>query len=214
MNSDLSIKELRALRDKFVVALWTCTLKKYDGALLVKPLEELNKIYISKGGHPRPISHATAKYWEDPENKINASKDPNPIVKVDENYNIIRKSHLRFMQPRTAIKEPEPQIIPQQQVTDDSGYYRINISWTDRGNVDRSIVEEMKGFFVNLGLKQVTESSQSNGYDMEHTIEYEFHGSNDAYLILKRSAMLTLDILLARTTEFHIVIHGKKLGTI
>lgn len=214
MNSDLSIKEIRSLRFKFKVALRACAAKKYDGTVLVEPFENLNKLYKDKGGKPKPIPHATAKYWENPENKINASKDPNPIVKVDENYNIIRKSHIRFMQPRTAIKEPEPQIIPQQQVTDDSGYYRINISWTDRGNVDRSIVEEMKGFFVNLGLKQITELSQSNGYDMEHTIEYEFHGSNDAYLILKRSAMLTLDILLARTTEFHIVIHGKKLGTI
>lgn len=120
------------------------------------------------------------------------------------------------MQPRTIIKEPEPVVsaAPQQPVTEDSGYYRINISWTDRGDVDQCIVKEMTNFFENLNLKKVAENSHSNGYDTEHTIEYEFHGSNDAYLILKRSAMVTLDILLSHTNEFHIVIHGKKIGII
>jgi hypothetical protein len=114
----------------------------------------------------------------------------------------------KIIEPRTELPALKPD--PEPTISSNIGYYKINISWTERPDVDYNIISKMQQFFDDLGLERGEISELNTGYTIEKTIEYRFKGTHDGYMMLKRTAMAVLDIL-HEGEEFKVVVHGKKM---
>lgn len=221
-------KELDRKRGLMREAFQRCAQRGFDARLLLEPYKriciELRKI----GGKPETPEYCSERYWQDENRWANQENCKNKIIGVDEDFNIIRERPTAPMKPRkvTIAKTPDvPQkpvesniqlaptiepIIHTPKTAPEIGYYRINISWTEKPDVNYDSITKMQFVFKELQLEQKDIHELNNGHEIEKTIEYKFKGTYDGYIMLKRAVMAFLDAL-AGTQEFNIAIHGAKI---
>ena len=69
----------------------------------------------------------------------------------------------------------------------------------------------IQDFLSKLGLKETEKDINNNGLVVEHTIKYEYNGSDDAFIVLKAGSQFILDTISKSDYEkFNIAIYGKK----
>ena len=233
-------KELDRKRGLMREAFQRCAARGFDARPLLEPYKkiciELRKI----GGKPETPEYCSEQYWQDESRWTNQENCRNKIIGVDEDFNIIRERPTVPMKPRkitiskssevpqepvesnvqlTPTNEPmignsQSQSISQKyftpRTTPEIGYYRINISWTEKPDVNYDSITKMQFVFNELQLEQKDIHELNNGHEIEKTIEYKFKGTYDGYIMLKRAVMAFLDAL-AGTQEFNIAVHGAKI---
>lgn len=233
-------KELDRKRGLMREAFQRCAARGFDARPLLEPYKriciELRKI----GGKPETPEYCSERYWQDDTRWANQENCKNKIIGVDEDFNIIRERPIVSMKPRKVtiskspevpqepvesnvqlaptnepmVGNPQPQPISQKyfapKTEPEIGYYRINISWTEKPDVNYDSITKMQFVFKELQLEQKDIHELNNGHEVEKTIEYKFKGTYDGYIMLKRAVMAFLDAL-AGTQEFNIAIHGAKI---
>jgi hypothetical protein len=219
-------KELDRKRGLMREALQRCYIKQYDGRPLLKPYADICVELYKIGGRPETPEYCNPDNWKDPERWSKQSENKTPVRGTDDDFNIIRERQNTSMQPRKKViaprlkEESKAKQVPKSapvptedaqpsSVQSEIGYYKINISWTERPDLDHKIITKMQQFFDDLGLERGEVSELDTGYVIEKTIEYQFKGTHDGYMMLKRTAMAVLDIL-HEGDEFKVVVHGKK----
>lgn len=209
------IKPLKRKRAHIKEAIQRYYNKGYDARPLLKSYEEISEVLIGLGCNlGDPPQYCRPEEWKNPVRWCNHSRNKHPVLGVDEDFNIIREGEVIIkerrpspsMQPKTKYIEQREE--PRQDTTKEieKGYYRINISWTERLDVNRESISKIQIIFKELGLELVRDCAECGN----HTIEYRFQGTYEEYALLKRTAMATLDAL-AGTQEFNITIHGQKI---
>lgn len=221
----LSIETIRAKRQRLMDRMRVYAKKHYDGSPMLPGYNKLTKALGARSTSDDPIF--TAEYWKNPKNIDRQSKNKNPIIGVDENFDLVWA-----VAPRTAIKpNPSPIVAPytikdnpviiaskgisnnpvnpkffepvQTQPQTNKSYYKFIMSWSDASlSADNGFIAKMHEFFQSLGLEQC--------FEEPGTIEYKFKGSEDSYTMLKRVAMTMIDTFNDQNVE--IGIYGNKLN--
>lgn len=199
--------------------------KHYDGGPMMPGYEAATKALGIRSSSDDPIF--THEYWKKPKNIDRQSKNKNPIIGVDENFDLIW-AHA----PRKIIKpNPSPILAPyavndtpaiiaskeiinnpvtskhfepiQTQPQINKSYYKFIMSWSDTTlSTDDGFIAKMHTFFQSLGLEPC--------FKEPGTIEYKFKGSEESYVMLKRIAMTMIDTFNDQNVE--IGIYGNKLN--
>lgn len=233
-------KELDRKRGLMREAFQRCAARGFDARPLLEPYKRICAELRKLGGKPETPEYCSERYWQDATHWANQENCKNKIIGADEDFNIIRERPTVPMKPRkvTISKTPEvkPAIVerkiqlaptnepaignPQTKLVDSKyhtpktepeiGYYRINISWTEKPDVNHDSIAKMQFVFNELQLEQKDIHELNNGYGTEKTIEYKFKGTYDGYIMLKRAVMAFLDAM-AGGQEFRITVHGKKI---
>lgn len=217
-------KELDRKRGLIREAIQRCDINGFDARPLLDPYKRICEELWKIGGRPETPPYCRPENWENPVKWANQAKCKNPVVGVTDDFTIIRERPIAPMKPKkVTIDRPVEthKLEPAKQATStiqnstpkkelESGYYKINISWTEKPDVNRDSISKLQFIFNELGLKQAECHELNNGYTVEKTIEYIFKGSKDAFIMLKQTAMATLDAL-AGNQEFNILIHGKRI---
>ena len=72
-------------------------------------------------------------------------------------------------------------------------------------------IKIIQEFLSKLGLTEIDKDITNNGLMVEHTIKYEYKGSDDAFDVLKNGSQFILDTFSESDYEkFNIAIYGKK----
>lgn len=107
----------------------------------------------------------------------------------------------------------QPTIIQKEQNTKPSNNsYVLNLSWTELfQSSEPKPIKMIQDFLSKLGLKETEKDINNNGLVVEHTIKYEYNGSDDAFNVLKAGSQFILDTFSKSDYEkFNIAIYGKK----
>lgn len=80
--------------------------------------------------------------------------------------------------------------------------FRLVLAWDEGLGVD--ILHKAEQYFEQLGIEQVKKESS----DHEHEIEYKFEGTVEGFNILKKSAIVALDLISG--CDFRIAIYGNR----
>ena len=210
------------IRQKLNDAFNYCLKNKYDGRPLVEAWERFVKVAQSIGGHPVSKPHHKAEYWENPETYCNQAGNKNPIIRVTEDFEIIRKKDLakasqqasrcdiiytkndNQMQPRrtTIERQPTKPVQPY--------YYKVNISWVERNDTPKDVIKRVLHYLEVTGLEPVKIHDFNNGHEIEKTAEFKMQGNEGEFRWVKRGVMGLLDCLVGGIPEFNIAISGKK----
>ena len=86
-------KELNKKRVIIRDALERYYRKKYDGRPLIKAYQQVCEVFRSLGGNPKTPVYCDPKSWTNPEAWSRASQCKNPIIGIDEDFNLIRARH-------------------------------------------------------------------------------------------------------------------------
>lgn len=220
-------KELDRKRGLMREAFQRCAARGFDARPLLEPYKRICAELRKLGGKPEVPEYCSEQYWQDPVRWNNQAECKNKITGVDEDFNIIRERPAATMKPRKVTiskPEPKPDSTPKVQekapettpqpdtpkVVPEIGYYRINISWTEKPDINYDSIKKVQYAFRRMQLEQKDVHELNNGYEIEKTIEYKFKGTREGYLMLKRAVMAFLDAMDGEQ-EFNIVIHGKKI---
>lgn len=210
------------IRQKLNDAFNYCLKNKYDARPLVEAWERFINTAQSIGMKPESKPHHKADYWEDPETYVNQTNNKNPIIRVTEDFEIIRKKDLakasrgasRYdiintknndeMQPRRTTIEHKPRKPVQPY------YYKVNISWVERDNTPKDVIDEICEFMKGAGLEPVSVHDFNNGYEIEKTAEFKMQGGEESFRWVKRCIMSHLERFVGGIPEFNIAISGRK----
>lgn len=210
------------IRQKLNDAFVYCVKNKYDGRPLVEAWGRYLEVARSIGGKPESKHFHKAEYWDDPETYSNHANNKNPIIRVTENFEIIRQKDLakstkgrvqsdiidtknnNQMQPRRTIIEHQP-TKPVQPY-----YYKVNISWVERNDTPKDVIKRVLHYLEVTGLEPVKIHDFNNGHEIEKTAEFKMQGNEGEFRWVKRGVMGLLDCLVGGIPEFNIAISGKK----
>ena len=221
------------IRQKLNDAFNYCLKNKYDARPLVEAWERFISTAQSIGMKPESKPHHKADYWEDPETYANQANNKNPIIRVTEDFEIIRKKDLAKasrgasrcdigeangslkrdiintknndeMQPRRTTIEHKPRKLVQPY------YYKVNISWVERDNTPKDVIDEICEFMKGAGLEPVSVHDFNNGYEIEKTAEFKMQGGEESFRWVKRCIMSHLERFVGGIPEFNIAISGRK----
>lgn len=94
----------------------------------------------------------------------------------------------------------------------DTHSYTLNLSWTELfQSSEPKPIKIIQEFLSKLGLNEIDKDITNNGLMVEHTIKYEYKGSDDAFDVLKNGSQFILDTFSESDYEkFNIAIYGKK----
>lgn len=232
------------IRQKLNDAFNYCLKNKYDARPLVEAWERFINTAQSIGMKPESKPHHKADYWNDPETYANQANNKNPIIRVTEDFEIIRKKDLAKasrgasqsdigeangslkrdisaahgasrcdiintknndeMQPRRTTIEHKPRKPVQPY------YYKVNISWVERDNTPKDVIDEICEFMKGAGLEPVSVHDFNNGYEIEKTAEFKMQGGEESFRWVKRCIMSHLERFVGGIPEFNIAISGRK----
>lgn len=233
-------KELDRKRGLIKEAIQRCDQHGFDARPLLEPYKRICAELWKIGGRPETPAYCRPEHWQDESKWANQNKCKNKVIDVDEDFNIIRERPVVYVKPRkitisktpvvptepiehkielTPANEPatgnqQPQLIRAKcstpKIEPEVGYYRINISWTEKSDINYDSIAKLQFVFKELQLEQKDIHELNNGHEIEKTIEYKFKGTYDGYIMLKKAVMAFLDAL-AGEQEFNITVHGKKI---
>ena len=210
------------IRQKLNDAFNYCLKNKYDARPLVEAWERFISTAQSIGMKPESKPHHKADYWDNPETYANQVNNKNPIIRVTEDFEIIRKKDLAKasrgesrcdiintknndeMQPRRTTIEHKPRKPIQPY------YYKVNISWVERDNTPKDVIDEICEFMKGAGLEPVSVHDFNNGYEIEKTAEFKMQGGEESFRWVKRCIMSHLERFVGGIPEFNIAISGRK----
>lgn len=210
------------IRQKLNDAFNYCLKNKYDARPLVEAWERFISTAQSIGMKPESKPHHKADYWDNPEVYANQANNKNPIIRVTEDFEIIRKKDLTKasrgasrcdiintknndeMQPRRTTIEHKPRKPVQPY------YYKVNISWVERDNTPKDVIDEICEFMKGAGLEPVSVHDFNNGYEIEKTAEFKMQGGEESFRWVKRCIMSHLERFVGGIPEFNIAISGRK----
>ncbi|MBD5230743.1 MAG: hypothetical protein HDS66_01130 [Bacteroidales bacterium] len=221
------------IRQKLNDAFNYCLKNKYDARPLVEAWERFISTAQSIGMKPESKPHHKVDYWNDPETYANQANNKNPIIRVTEDFEIIRKKDLAKasrgtsrcdigeahgslkrdiintknndeMQPRRTTIEHKPRKPVQPY------YYKVNISWVERDNTPKDVIDEICEFMKGAGLEPVSVHDFNNGYEIEKTAEFKMQGGEESFRWVKRCIMSHLERFVGGIPEFNIAISGRK----
>lgn len=210
------------IRQKLNDAFNYCLKNKYDAQPLVEAWERFISTAQSIGMKPESKPHHKADYWDNPETYANQVNNKNPIIRVTEDFEIIRKKDLAKasrgesrcdiintknndeMQPRRTTIEHKPRKPIQPY------YYKVNISWVERDNTPKDVIDEICEFMKGAGLEPVSVHDFNNGYEIEKTAEFKMQGGEESFRWVKRCIMSHLERFVGGIPEFNIAISGRK----
>ena len=210
------------IRQKLNDAFNYCLKNKYDARPLVEAWERFISTAQSIGMKPESKPHHKADYWGNPETYANQVNNKNPIIRVTEDFEIIRKKDLAKasrgesrcdiintknndeMQPRRTTIEHKPRKPVQPY------YYKVNISWVERDNTPKDVIDEICEFMKGAGLEPVSVHDFNNGYEIEKTAEFKMQGGEESFRWVKRCIMSHLERFVGGIPEFNIAISGRK----
>ena len=222
-------EDIYNIRHRFNSAFSHCLKNKYNGRILVEPWARFVEMARAFGGRPEMKAHHKAEYWDDPANFSNEANNKNPIIKVTETFEIVRKNERPKpvrkqkttaqvasqcdiiytkdndeMQPRrtTVDRQPKKPIQPY--------YYRVNISWIERDDTPKDVIQRVLHYLEVTGLEPVKIHNFNNGHEIEKTAEFKMQGNEGEFLWVKRGVMGLLECLVGGIPEFNIAISGKK----
>lgn len=210
------------IRQKLNDAFNYCLKNKYDGRPLVEAWERFIKASQSIGGRPESKPHHKAEYWENPETYCNQANNKNPIIRVTEDFEIIRQKDLAKssrtslrpdiinpknsdeMQPRRTEIERTPKKPTRPY------YYKVNISWVERSSTNKEIIQGLLKYLESVGLEPVQIHDFDNGHEIEKTAEFKMKGGGEAFQWVKRCIIGFLEYMVGGIPEFNIAISGKE----
>ena len=151
-------------------------------------------------------------YWQG-ENIKNETNNKNPLVGVDEYYNILRKHpNIHIDRRRQDIKNQVDVILNSQnesqktQPTPKNAKFQLRIGWTGFFKD----VDKVLKFFQELGFNEPESQTYEYAEGQEqHLLLYIFEGSTEGFNMLKRSVDAMLNIFCGE--NFEIGISGKKI---
>lgn len=152
-------------------------------------------------------------YWQG-ENIKNEVNNKNPLIGVDEYYNILRKCpNISIDRRRHDIKnqvdnvlKSEVQKTQQEQSIPKNTKFQLRIGWTGFFKD----VDKILKFFQELGFNEPESQTYEYSEGQEqHLLLYIFEGSTEGFNMLKRSVDAMLNIFCGE--NFEIGISGKKI---
>lgn len=213
----LTKDEIRHRRDLLMETIRNYSIKHYDARIMLPEYKKLTQWLNANGCKLVDQEYCTDKYWSNPLKYDRQNMNKNPIIEVKEGRairkfmtNELKKDNKRYSVPKES--EPKTEIKRQSlQVPHNKSYYKIIISWTETQDANTPVMDKVLQFFNELGLDQIDRDSGTAGSGVEHQIAYKFEGTDDGFIMLKRSAMVLLDIL-NENNNFEIAIYGKKIS--
>lgn len=173
----------------------------------------------------------TEEYWADPTKYSRQYLNKNPIIDAkdgeliwaSEKYgtqgtsqcdiseaqgasrsDIINTKNNDEMNPRRMIIERNPKKPIQPY------YYKVNISWVERDDTPRDVINDLDEFIKGSGLEPVKIHDFNNGHEIEKTAEYKMQGDEESFRWVKRCIMSHLMRFVGGIPQFDIAISGKK----
>lgn len=224
-------KQLLAARARIADRIKIYAKKQYDARPMLPEFNRLTKVLQSMGRSVRIENQVfTEKYWEDPAKYARQYLNKNPIIDARDGdliwasertgcssqkdisaaqgasrCTIIKVKDDDQMKPRRTTIEPEPQKKPVQPY-----YYKVNISWAERNDTPKDVINELEEFIKGAGLELVKIHDFDNGHEIEKTAEYKMLGGEEAFRWVKRCIMSHLMRFVGGIPKFDIMISGKR----
>lgn len=216
---DKNVKSILAARARIADRIKIYAKKHYDARPMLPEFNRLTKVLQGMGRSVRIENKVfTNKYWEDPATYSNQHLNKNPIIDAkdgdliwasERNHSSVKSDMIDLknedhMQPRRTTIECQPKKPAQPY------YYKVNISWVERGDTPKDVIKRLMHFLDTAGLEPVKIHDFNNGYDIEKTAEYKMQGDEEAFRWVKRCIMSYLESVVGGIPEFNIAISGKK----
>lgn len=204
---------IKAKRNRIMEQIRVYHRKHYDARPLVKAYLDTTETLRKVGRCTNPSSDPmfTTRYWDNPDSYNRQSKNKNPIIGVDSNYDLVwAKAPRNITKPVQTVQiPPNPQTIKQSRTEPPKyNYYKINVSWTGSPDGMSSIVSKVREYFNVLELEFVKETEQEYGGRDEHTIQYKYNGTKREFDLLIKTSNLMLNNINPNNLE--IAIYGNK----
>lgn len=205
----LDIDELKHRRFLLLEMIRKYKRKHYDPRIILPEYRKITNWLNKHGCNFTDLDYCHDEYWNNPLKYDRQHLNQNPIIDIQQGLLIRNKQKERkIVQP--SIQEPSKKYIETSKNDSNKSYYKINISWTESDNKAPNLDKVIK-FFNELGLDRIEKDNWEMSSNItEYQISYKFEGTDDGFLMLKRSAMVLLDIL-NENNNFEIAIHGKKI---
>lgn len=218
-----NVKSILAARARIADRIKIYAKKQYDARPMLPEFNRLTQVLRGMGRSVRIENKVfTDKYWEDPEHYSRQHLNKNPIIDAKDGdliwaserpgstahgvsgCDIIKVKNNDQMQPRRTTIEHEPRKPVQPY------YYKVNISWIERNDTPKDVIDEICAFMKGAGLEPIKVHDFNNGYEIEKTAEFKMQGGEESFRWVKRCIMSHLERFVGGIPEFNIAISGRK----
>lgn len=214
-----NVKSILAARARIADRIKIYAKKQYDARPMLPEFNRLTQLLRGMGRSVRIENKVfTEKYWENPDNYSRQHLNKNPIIDAKDGDLIWASERTKAsgkkdmidikkedqMQPRRTTIEHEPRKPVQPY------YYKVNISWIERSDTPKEVIDEICGYMKDTGLEPVEVHNFNNGHEIEKTAEFKMQGGEESFRWVKRGIMAHLMRFVGGIPEFSIAISGRK----